>query len=365
MKILHIFPGKVWGGAEQYVLDLGSAMRAKGHTVDYVTRPSLAVTSRLEKSGENFRVLKFGGMLDRSTSGELRKILSEGRYDVVHIHDVKFVTPVARAIKRSGSATRLVLTRHIARASRTYILHRRYFRSLHKMIFVSGIACRKWREANRWFPAEGCTVIHNSIPDLLPEKADRPVRTRYGIAPDIPVFMFTGRVRRSKGCETILSALGSLKHRKWAMVFVGSCKPRDYQDRLMKQATELGIADRVHFYGYSSSARSLLGEAYAGLQPSIVREACPLSPMEFMQQEKCVITTDNGGQTEYITDGRNGILISPDNPEQLAEAIGKILDHPDHTAEIGRRAAEHFNTHLCYSKFIDAVIKVYSADSSD
>ena len=47
MKIVHIFPGKVWGGAEQYVLDLGEALRKRGYEVSYVARPSKEVEDSL------------------------------------------------------------------------------------------------------------------------------------------------------------------------------------------------------------------------------------------------------------------------------------------------------------------------------
>lgn len=351
-----VFPGKVWGGAEQYVLDLGHALEQQGNNVKYVCRDSRAVISRLE-GRVDFNVVKMGGLLDRKSAKELSRLLKG--IDVVHVHEASHVRIVMEAATMAGEKPRVVLTRHIARPSRTMPWNRSAMKKLHRMIFVSDLARNLWCGANRWMPAEKCVTIHNSIPPYTKSDAEN-LRSRYGIDATTPLIMFTGRVRKSKGCGVLVEALGRLKELPWMMLFVGTCKPADYDKELLLDAREAGIADRIGFYGFSDNVRALLRQADIGVAPSIVREACPLSPMEFMQASKCIITTNNGAQPEYITDGVTGLLVKPASVSELEAALRTALTDTRKRDALGKAAGEYFESHLNYADFVKSIIKAYN-----
>lgn len=349
MKVVQIFPGKVWGGAEQYVLDLRSALIDRGHTVECLCFNVPAVTDRLDT--EHIPYAIFGKDIRSHIEGA----------DVVHIHDSKFVAPVMKAASKCAVPPKVVLTRHIARASRVMPWSRRAWRNLHGVIFVSRLSRDLWSGVNRWMPAQKCHVVHNSIPPVNTDGGEESLRSRFGISADTPLLTFSGRVRRSKGCEVIVEALAKVRDLPWEMVFVGASKPRDYCDRLAALAEKYGIADRVHFAGFTSEARRLVAQTDIGLQPSIVREACPLSVLELMQSGKPVITTDNGGQAEFVIDGKTGFLIPPENADKLAERLRQLLsDFPTAGEKIGRQAAEYYAENIEYPKFVERITSIYS-----
>lgn len=225
------------------------------------------------------------------------------------------------------------------------------------IVFVYELARKLWMEVNPWMPKEKCVVVHNSIPDTLFKPCN--LRKELGIKETTPVIAFTGRVTKSKGCETIVKALGLIKNINFAMVFIGACKPKGYSARLLSLAECLGIKDKLYFYGFTDKARGLIAEADIGLSPSIVREACPLSPMEFMKLGKSIIATNNGAQSEYIDHGKNGILVSPGNVEQLSTAIGILLENVGLRNQIGNKARAYFNENLEYSIFLGKMLAVY------
>lgn len=345
-RILHVFPGRIWGGAEQYILDLGQALQADPRfEVRYMARDSRPVRERLD------------GTVDYTLYST--KALEEAMQwaDIVHIHDMGFVGDAVKARRRAGSNTRIILTRHIARGSIVMPWRRGALRQIDALLFVSDIGRRLWTDANRWFDPRKCHVIFNSIPPQTESAPLTPI-----IGSNGPVIMFTGRVRRSKGCETIVKALGMVKDRPWEMFFVGAPKPADYGDKLMKLATKAGIADRIHLTGFVENARSLVSRANIGVAPSIVREAFGLSPVEFMQQCKAVIATNNGAQPEYITDGVDGLLVDPDNPDQLAAALATLLDNPQRREAIGRAAREKFESEMSYPAFLNKITGIYLSE---
>lgn len=354
MKIVQIFPGKVWGGAEQYVLDLGRALTARGHEVTYAARAATAVTARLDAERIPYLALPKG---PKSAPEALGTLLA--RADIVHIHELKHAPMACKAVRIAGSGARTVCTRHIARGSRVWPWRRKAIRGLHRLIFVSDLARRLWSKANGWMPQELCVTVHNSIPDAKPDPSAPDLRKLYGIGSETPLLMMTGRVRESKGCSDIIAALRRLSHLPWEMVFVGACKPADYGEKLMREAAEAGIAGRIHLYGFTPDARSLVSQADIGLQPSRVREAFGLSQIEFMQAGKAVITTDNGAQPEYIIPGRTGLLVPPAEPDRLAEAILALLED-DSGRATGARAKAYFDSHLSYNLFVDKILQAYS-----
>ena len=357
MKILHIIPGKVWGGAEQYIIDLGEALRNMGHEVYYITRKAEAVTRRLVGRFE-YKEMAFRMPYDPISIYQLRKIIDKTEANVIHIHDVKFVPIAVMAARLSHKTPKVILTRHIARRSRTNWISRVFVSKLNSILFVSELARKLWLAANPWMTNDKCNIVHNSIPDSSCKPCS--IRKELGISEDTPILAFTGRVRKSKGCETIVEALGKIKNLNFAMVFIGACKPKDYSEKLLTMAERLGIRDKLFFYGFSDNARGLIAEVDLGLAPSIVREACPLSPMEYMKQGKCVIATNNGAQPEYIEHGKTGFLVNPSDAEELSSYITKALINPALRNEIGNNAAIFFRNSMNYTLFVKNIVNIYN-----
>lgn len=362
MRIIQLFPGKIWGGAEQYVLDLGKALHKQGDEVTYLARNSAPIRKRLQGK-VTLHTLPFAGAWDFYSIVRLAARLKREPADIVHIHDTRFV-PIAMAAKwLSRSQAKIVLTRHIARSSVTLPWFRFMFKRLHGMIFVSGLAKRMWADANPWMPEEKMNVVLNSIPAHTGKTADVSLRRQHHIAEETPLIVFTGRIRRSKGCAVLVQALGKIRQLPFAVVFIGAGKPADYPSRLLQLAQRYDIQDRIVFHGFSDQTRLLIQEADIGVAPSIVRESCHLSSMEFMQAGKCVITTNNGAQPEYITAGENGLLVSPGDPDELAAALKKVLQQPQYRTELGEKAKCYFDRHLSYERFIARINKLYGQRS--
>ncbi len=359
MKIMQFVPGKVWGGAEQYIVDMSDAMTRRGHQVVMVSRGNPAVDARLRAAGCEFRSFDFSLLRRRKAVRELAEYIAAERPDLIHVHNTWSVPIARRALQRSGHRAALVMTRHESRRSRVNPLLRSIFRTIDQIIFVSDFTRRMWGGVNSWIVPEKNTVIINSIPDNEQPEAE-PLREKYAIPDRTPIIMYTGRVRKSKGCGLIIEALGALADLPWAMVFVGSCKPADYEKKLRQRAGELGIGDRVFFEGFRSDARALTRQADIGVAPSIVVDSCPLSPLEFMKEGKCVIVSDSGGQPEYVDDGVTGIIARRADLQSLIAALCTALTDSALRRHMGEQARQYFDEHLNYDQFIDRTLEVYT-----
>ena len=116
---------------------------------------------------------------------------------------------------------------------------------------------------------------------------------------------------------------------------------------------------RVHFLGFKNNVISYIPQADFGILPSVVREACPLSCMEYMSQGKAVVTTNNGGQAEYVKDGENGMLVPPSDVPALAHALKEMATNPALRTTLGEQAKNDFSTQLSYENFYKKILSIY------
>ncbi len=363
MNILQVYPGKVWGGAEQFVHDLGVALEARGARVGYVCRSdSRAVLDRTEATP-----LDFGW---RWSVAGARRLAAEADHlgaDVVHIHDLRFVPQAVRARRYAARPFAVVLSRHIARRSSVRLWNRSAARRVDTWVFVSQLAGSMFTEANSWIDTEKCHVVLNSVPRPPELSADalEALRQSIGASGDEPVLMFCGRVRKSKGVEVILKALSGLTDRRWRLVIAGKFRSERFRRRCDALIREGGLDGRVTCPGFVSNPRDYEAIADIGLAPSIVRESCGLAPMEFMAAGVPVITTTNGAQREYIDNGRTGLLVAPGSVDELRDAIARLLDDADARVRIGQAAAREYRDKLSYPRFVDRMMAIYRSVNPD
>lgn len=360
MRIIQIMPGKVWGGAEQYILDLSKALRARGNSVEIYVRNSRAVVDRMKREGD-FRVLPFSFVLDPRAIRTLTDEIKSSGVDIIHVHNTAFVPSAIIANANAGGRARVFFTRHDARSSAVNPLFRGLFKRLHRAIFVSQLTKDLWCKANPWMPDARCVVLHNSIPTQSDAVTESDFRHRLGVGAGTPLLVFTGRVRKSKGCSTIVEALSMIRNLPFQMVFVGRCKPESYGRKLLEEAGRAGLEGRVNVYGFVPDVRSLIREADIGIAPSIMRESSPLSQMEFMQAGKCLIASDNGGQAEFISNGKTGLLVPPDDPAALSTAIKSAIENRQLRLTLGENARRYFNENMNYDKYLDDITAIYNS----
>ena len=141
------------------------------------------------------------------------------------------------------------------------------------------------------------------------------------------------------------------------------CKwiPKEPADpaKVGRLATELGIADKVVFAGFQHPVLPLVSAADMGVLASTVSEGCPLSPQEYMSQGRPVVVTDNGGQREYVVDGRNGLLVPPGDAQALACALSRLAADASLRQRMGQQAKADFDDHLNYDHFYQQIKTIY------
>ena len=179
-------------------------------------------------------------------------------------------------------------------------------------------------------PATLDTAAQTLLPDGLPET--------FALVPS--------RLVEKKSVDVAIAAVAVLKRRaiRVELVIAGDGPLRE---RLEAQTREQGVSDEVTFLGSvdHDAALRLMRRASFVVVPSSW-EAFGQVCLEAMAAGKAVIGSANGGITEIVEHGKTGLLVPPDDPEELAQAIGDLAGDPGRSTEMGiagrRRAAEAF-----------------------
>jgi glycosyltransferase involved in cell wall biosynthesis len=171
-------------------------------------------------------------------------------------------------------------------------------------------------------PSGSVLTIHNGVPDETPATAARP---RPG-----PLIGAIGRLEPQKGYDILIRALRQIDDA--TLVLIGDGSERSVLEQL---AGRVGIADRVHWLGWSDDARRYLETFDVFAFPSRF-EGFPLAVLEALLARRAVVASDVGSTAEAVRDGETGLLVPPEDPAALASAIRKLLAK----AELRQRLGE-------------------------
>lgn len=353
MNVVHLISNKVWGGGERYALDLCRALEADGHSVAVITRGYPAVDNMLRSNGFMPGRLPLGGIFDFVSPGRLAAVLDRMEAPVVvHTHNFKDarVAVNARKLMRDPAKVRIVCTRHLVKAAKTDRTSRRLYNELDAIVFVSQIAYDTFKNGAGITDGRRLHVVHNVVTpnpgETLP-RADGSVRV-----------VFTGRICIEKGIDTLIRAFARLTDiAGLKLIIAGTGSPSDIE-RFTRLARALAVDDKIEWTGHLSDPWPLMRSADIGVLPSHVCEAFPLSVLEFMHCGVPVVATDNGGQRESITDGVDGILVPPADPDALAAALRTLATDPALRKRMGAEAARHAAARS-YGDFYNAILDIY------
>jgi glycosyltransferase involved in cell wall biosynthesis len=165
--------------------------------------------------------------------------------------------------------------------------------------------------------------------------------------------VFAGTVTRKKGIISLIRSWPEvLKNRPNAELHVygkdGMTEEGQSLTKKLKSSLSPGMQTSVHFHGHvdASTLRQALRRARVSAFPSY-SEAFSLAPMESMAEGCPTIFTKHATGRELIDDGRHGLLVDPDRPEEISNAIVRVLEDDQLAERLGaggrRRILEDFN----------------------
>jgi len=178
-------------------------------------------------------------------------------------------------------------------------------------------------------------IIRNGI-NLKTLVSQENFKQKYKI--DNKFILFVGRFSKSKGIETLLYACSiiknELKTQNISLVIMGV--DFGYQDEMLKLINMLKLNDNVIVI--KNPPRDDVIAAYGQSEFLVLPshwELSPLVPLESFAFKKPVISTKAHGIPYTVQDKVNGLLVEPDNPNDLSKAMIYLLENKDLREKLG------------------------------
>jgi glycosyltransferase involved in cell wall biosynthesis len=231
-----------------------------------------------------------------------------------------------------------------------------------KIIAVSHFT--KWELTNYYkIPAHKIRVIHNGVDTkkFQPAEDKRKVKVQLGLNPDDIAIVSVGRLYARKGLFTLIESIPAVVKRFPNAKFIISGKGQsDEMAKLIAHAERLGVRGNMVFTGYTPD-RELpkLYQAADVFAFSTFYEHHPFAVLEALSTGLPVVTTNVGGISETITDGKNGFMCQPFNASQFSSRILYLLEHPAEAAEMGRQARKTIEEQLDWRIVVKDAMAVY------
>ncbi len=336
----------VHGGVQNHVRSLAADLDALGHEVSVLApgeqsdagdprAPSYVVTTgrtiAMPYNGSVARVA-FGPLV----AARVRRWLTEGRFDVLHIHEP--ATPSVSVLALWAARAPVVATFHTSQQrSRTLetsaaTLLRAGLAKIEGHIAVSEAA----RETMARYLEVTPTVIPNGVRcvDLARGRAQSARAPQHG-----PTLLFLGRLDEPrKGLSVLLAALPAIarRHPGVRLIMAGAGNGlgvlRALPGELRPRVEVRGIVDEA------AKAR-LLAEADVLVAPNTHGESFGIVVVEAMAAGTAVVASDLPAFRSVLADGSLGRLCTPRDPDRLAREVIRALADPEGRTRLAERAS--------------------------
>jgi alpha-maltose-1-phosphate synthase len=194
---------------------------------------------------------------------------------------------------------------------------------------------------------ERVRVIRNGIDtaEYAPDPG-RDVLARHGIDPSRPYVIFVGRITRQKGVPVLLRAAAALDPSAQLVLCAGAADTAELGAEVATlvaglQETRSGVIWIPEMLPKHDIIQ-LLSHALAFVCPSVY-EPLGIVNLEAMACATAVVASRVGGIPEVVDDGETGLLVPPEDPAALADALNSLLRDPARAAAMGlagRKRAE-------------------------
>jgi glycosyltransferase involved in cell wall biosynthesis len=357
-KVLHIITRLDKGGSAENTFLTVKGLDKEKYDVTLMSGPvedaSQERRTQVEESG--IRYIPLPGLVrnihpvsDLIALFRIRRFLAKEKFNVVHTHTSKAGFLGRFAAKRAG-------TPHVIHTPHGHIFYGYFGRLKTKMfIWLEKFASRMTDKivalteseksdyiAHKIVDEKKCAVIHSGIEmdryrELALEDKNK-LKEEIGIPEDALVAGTVGRLVPVKGPEFMIKASRHIisKSPQTYFVFAGD---GPLKENLQALARETGTDTNVIFLGWRDDVPRILSVFDIFLLPSL-NEGMGRVLAEAMALGKPIVASNVGGVPDLVTHGKNGFLVPPKNPEELARYTQLLLEDKDKRETMGRAGKE-------------------------
>lgn len=333
MKVVHLEAGRHLLGGPRQVAYLLDGLKRAGSTENVLVCPKSSEIARKARQKTRTIDVQLSGDLDLRFIPAFRRILRSEAPDIVHLHSRR------GADYLGGIAARLehypvVLSRRVDNPEPRWLAPYKY-RLYDKVIAISDYVRRSLIDSG--ISAQKIVVVPSAVDSehYCPIKDRALLQQEFGIETGMLVVGMVAHFIPRKGHRFLLEALPLVLERIPRLKVL--CFGRgDGAAQFARQVVRAGLSDYVTLAGFRDDLHRLLGGLDVLVHPA-TREGLGVSLLQAASCGVPIVASRIGGIPEVVQDGITGLLVPPEDPPALADALVRILGDPNRAR---RMAAE-------------------------
>ena len=365
------------GGIGTYTRNLAHALCRLGHEVHVVT-PGMS-PGHVTEGPLSVHLIHTGyfRLIDRLLPGsgacyrvrrEMRRIVRRHRLDIIEFPNWEglgsffcFARPVPVVVRLHTSSQELehIDGTHNNRLTRWDVRRERWVSTMADVLVTHSEAHRQRMAEELCIDASRIRVVRHGV--AVDQNFVRPTRKNGHFT-----VIHVGRMEKRKGVVDLIRAIPEVLNAvpETRFVFVGSDRPHCPGGRTHAQFIEEElppeVRGRISLVGRlpDEEVDRMLQQADLLVSPSLYESFGLVFP-EAMRWGTAVIGTRVGGIPEIVEDGKNGILVSPASPGELAAAMISLLQDSERRRTLGEAGRLHIERHFNTVRMAQEVEKMY------
>ena len=370
MKILHIFSNWKWTGPAEHALNLALALKASGHSVSFAcasapegVNESIAVKARLAGIAPvtGFNLNKHFNITDNLKDvSALLKFIKAENFDLVHTHMPNDHFLAGAAIRTAFSKTRIIRTCYDGEGIKGGIKNSLLLCFMTDAIIAIS-ECAKNKIMNKCFFSDRKVWKLDTPVDLEKFNPDRIKnnREKYNIPAEAVVGGIIARVQTHRRFEVLLEALRIVVNEFPGFKFMIIGRGTHIEQIALKPSQKMGIRSNLIFTGYKNEdfVQTLACLNFKVFLMPGTDGSCR-AVREAMAMGIPVIAANRGMLPEIVEHEKEGLIID-DTPENIAESILFLIEHPDVLRQMGISARQKAEGRFSPAVNTEEVIRIY------
>jgi glycosyltransferase involved in cell wall biosynthesis len=202
---------------------------------------------------------------------------------------------------------------------------------------------------------EALRVIPNGIREDPPARERAPVRAELGVGPSVFLAVLVAALRPEKRVAMFVDQVAAAHAAEPSIT--GLVVGDGPDAALVARAVERSQG-AVRMTGYRRDALDIIRASDVVCLTSAV-EAAPMSVLEAMSLGRPVVATDVGGVAELVSADETGVLVPPDHPTALADALVALARDPTRAEALGRAGRSRQQRRFSIEAMVDGYAELF------
>ncbi|MBV9181330.1 MAG: glycosyltransferase [Acidobacteria bacterium] len=367
-RVFFLLDSFMIGGTETQAVELARRLPALNYDVTIgCLQMEGPLLERLRSTPVRVVHIDLGGGVD-SPSGmlaliRLARFLRREGFEILHAHDLWSNLAGMVAAVMGGVPVRITSQRDLSHLPWYGTRYRRrilrFVQARSSMILTNAKAIRDGLIQEEGLPEKKVCVVYNGV-DL--ERLQRVPRNREALFPGSTgnklVVLVGNMISDVKGHRTLISAAPEILRcfPRTQFVLVGDGVKRN---EFEAQVEQLGLKKHFLFLGRRTDVPEILACADIGILPSRA-EGLPNAVLEYLASGLPVVASALGGNLEVIEDGVTGVLIPPEDPARLADALTRLMEDEPLALKLAAAGRDHVSKNFSFERLGGEIDKLYS-----